>query len=110
MQQSNLSADSLSLDPVEGDEARGRDGQSLLFFHALPISLALNLTFHFVSSLRSRTSLSKSRNNIFRSDNDILKSFYDYGSVLESKLKDKVLRTDGVCRHIFISGLLFLNF
>ena len=65
----------LILDPVKGDEARERDGQSLLFFHTLPISLALNLTFHFVSSLRSRTSLSKSRNNIFRSDNDILKRF-----------------------------------
>ena len=65
------------LDPVERNKARERDGQFLLFFHALPISLALNLTFHFVSPLRSRTSLSKSRNNIFRSDNDSVKTVFN---------------------------------
>ena len=102
-QQSNLSAGYLQLflDPKEGDQA----GQSLLLFHALPIRLALNLTFHFVSTLRSSTSLLKSSNNIFRSDNDSVKTlFNECGSVLESKLKDKVLRTDGVCRTVARKG------
>ena len=84
--------------------------KGLRFFHALPINLAPNLTFHFVSTLRSRTSLSKLRSNVFRSDNGIVKTvFNECGSVFEGKLKDKVLLTDGFCRHIFLSGFLFLN-